>query len=210
MPIVINSYDTSTAPVSGECQTTFMIDHYAQKVEVRLVDGTLLETEYTVDKDVTRMVQCVDPLKREAIQRLEVEPEILVSKIEGLDASGRSIVTSTFVSRMSLLTEQRCSPCNGAEVSGAAMKSYRVTYDGLDTSAQLLAQEEYEKQDRFHKFHLWTPETVKTFYSPSLVLLEEIISDYNVQWGAEINSALSTTSFFSACATETTDTGCQS
>ncbi len=209
MPIVSGSYAPSAAPVSGQCQTTYMIEHYAEKTERRIATtNQLLETRYTIEKDVTRLVQCVDPRKRDAIQRLEVEPERLAFSVEVDDLSGRSVVENTFVSRMSLLSDLRCGPCSGAEVSGAALKSYRLTYDGLDTSAQNAALLEYDKQDAFHEFHHWSPDTVRDFYNPPIDLLLEVIRDYDTQWGSEINTAVGTTSFFSQCASETTSTGC--
>ena len=209
MPIVSATYAPSAAPVSGQCQTTYMIEHYAEKTERRIATtNQRLETRYTIEKDVTRLVQCVDPRKRDAIQRLEVEPEHLVFTVEVDDLSGRSVVENTFVSRMSLLSDLRCGPCSGAEVSGAALKSYRVTYDGLDTSAQAAALLEYDKQDAFHEFHHWSPETVRDFYNPPIDLMLEVLRDYNTEWGSEINASVGTTSFFSQCASETTSTGC--
>lgn len=204
------SYDPSAAPVSGECQTTYFINHFAEKVETRSPVGTLLKTEYAIYKDITRTVQCIDPLKRDAIQQLHVEPEKLISTTSGLDASGQAIVRSRFVSRMNMLTELRCVACVGAEVSGGAYKNYQLIYDTVDTSAQTLAETEYGKQERFHKYYRWTPSLEPMYYDPPKLLMEDILRSYNVQWGSEINTTLSTTSFFSPCATETTDTGCTS
>jgi len=186
-----------------------MIEHYAERTERRIATtNQLLETRYTIEKDVTRLVQCVDPRKRDAIQRLEVEPERLAFTVEVDDLSGRSVVENTYVSRMSLLSDLRCGACSGAEVSGAALKTYRVTYDGLDASAQNAALLEYDKQDAFHEFHHWSPDTVRDFYNPPIDLVLEVLRDYDTQWGTEINTAVGTTSFFSQCASETTSTGC--
>lgn len=211
MPIVSGSYAPSAAPVSGQCQTTYMIEHYAQKVERRLAsNNALISTEYIVDKDVIRLVQCVDPLKRDQIFRMEIEPERLVFTQNGADLSGRATVEETYATRMSYMAELRCNPCSGAEVSGAAYKSYRVTYDGLDFSSQTAAKTEYELQDRFHTVFEWTPTSVLDFYNPDYQTILEVLENYDNTWGTVINTALGTTSFFTPCATETASTGCVS
>jgi len=205
------NYAPSASPVSGECQTNYNIGHFSRKIEKRLAaNNSLLSTTYSVYKIITRVVQCVDPLKRDPIHFLHCEPETLVSSETGTDASGRSIVTKTFLTRMNASTELRCSPCVGPEVSAGAYKAYRLNYDSTDTSAQDAAKLEYDKQDRFHRFYVWTPQTEPTYNTPAGRLLERIVSDYGVQWGSDVNTTLSTTSFFSPCSTETTSTGCTS
>lgn len=211
MPIVSINYAPSAAPVSGQCQTTYMIEHYGQKIERRLAaTNALLSTEYTINKDVTRLVQCIDPKKIDGVHRMEIEPEHLVFTENEVDISGRPIIEQTYVTRMSLLSDLRCSPCAAPETTGAAIKRYTVTYEGTDTSAQTAAKAEYEKQNAFHQFFHWSPETTQAFYDPPREDVEDVIADYNVKWGSDINTALGTTSFFSPCATETTSTGCTS
>ena len=128
----------------------------------------------------------------------------------GTDLSGRATVEETYVTRMSYLAELRCDPCSGAEVSGGALKTYSVIYDGLDASSQTAAKAEYELQDRFHNVHEWTPTTVLDFYNPDIQTIREVLHDYDSLWGSVVNTALGTTSFFTSCATETTSTGCVS
>lgn len=209
MPTILSAnYAPSASPVSGECQTYYNIGHYSTKIEKRLVNNTLLSREYSAYKFIQRTVQCIDPLKRDAIHVLHVEPETLVSTETQTDVSGRDIVINTFVTRMNASTELRCNPCLGPEVSAGAYMSYVLNYDSTDTSTQDLAELEYDKQDRFHKFYVWTPQTEPLYNTPARTLLQQIVSDYAVQWGSDVNTTLSTTSFFSPCATETTSTGC--
>lgn len=212
MPIVSGIFDTSAAPVSGQCQTTYTINHYGRKIERRLVaNNTLLDTVYVLNRSVSRNVACIDPTREEPRGHLLIKPEFVADTTTGVDLSGREYVDTTYALQMWMLADFRCRPCASPEVSGGSFRTYSVYFDGNDTSSQAAAATEYQDMSRFHRFNEWSPSThPNTYHSPSPEFLEEIIGDYNILYGAAINAALGTSSFFSFCATETTNTGCVS